>query len=879
MTDADCATSTAGPICSANVCVPCTPSVDICPPFEYCTTNNECVPGCQVDNDCLGSPDGPLCVGNACVPCTPQNDLCPQGEFCDMNNDCVTGCVDDSDCVGVPDGPICEGMICVPCTPQNDICLPGNYCDSTNTCVPGCVDNDDCVGVPDGPICDAMSCVPCTPTQDVCPQGEYCSSSNLCEPGCTDDNDCAISPVGPLCDLGANTCVECTPQNDICPQGEYCDSTNTCVTGCVDADDCVGVPAGPLCEGMECVPCTPQNDLCPQGEYCTASNDCEPGCTDDSDCGGSTVCNTATNTCVGCVDDTECAAGTVCDTGSGTCVPGCNATQPCAGTDECCNDQCIDTDSDVANCGGCGNTCAIPNADAACVDGSCELSACQGNFNDCNDDPADGCETTQACLCVPGTTVSCYTGPAGTNNVGECSPGTQTCNANGIGYGPCTGQTLPSPEVCGDGLDNDCNGLTDASGDPDGDGYELCDGGDCCEDIFCAANPELINPGAFDVDGDGIDNDCDGTIDENETNCEPALAGTGGTQADVTNYLRAIELCQETTSTATGAQKTWGIITDSGGDIFAPRLRKADGANGQNGEQSAVRPDFGSATTMQPRAGGWMSVLSTGYAAATAHTNPSFVTWQEIPSSLTETDGGVPNDWFNAVGGTAPAAPGCNQTSDINEVYHPIALEFLVRAPTNANSFSVDMYLLSSEYPEWVCDSFNDFVVVLIDQPNGTPVNTAIPNPGDENLAFFTNPGDNQDYPVGVNLAGASLFRHCNEQTMRDCAVFFSGGVTETNPVTCLDNQLTGSGYDDPGITEYCSASNIFGCTQVSTCYSGDVGGGTGLLSLAGNVSPGEIFRIRIAIWDSGDNLFDSTVLFDNWAWDTQAATPGVTPG
>ena len=41
----------------------------------------------------------------------------------------------------------------------------------------------------------------------------------------------------------------------------------------------------------------------------------------------------------------------------------------------------------VANCGGCGNTCAIPNADAACVDGSCELSACQGNFNDCNDDP------------------------------------------------------------------------------------------------------------------------------------------------------------------------------------------------------------------------------------------------------------------------------------------------------------------------------------------------------------------------------------------------------------------------------------------------------------------------------------------------------------
>ena len=103
---------------------------------------------------------------------------------------------------------------------------------------------------------------------------------------------------------------------------------------------------------------------------------------------------------------------------------------------------------------------------------------------------------------------------------------------------------------------------------PDGDGYELCDGngvGDCCEDIFCSSNPELINPGAFDVDGDGVDNDCDGSIDESEISCEPALSGTGGSQTTTINYLKAMELCAETTSTATGANKVWGVITDTAG--------------------------------------------------------------------------------------------------------------------------------------------------------------------------------------------------------------------------------------------------------------------------------------------------------------------------
>ena len=37
---------------------------------------------------------------------------------------------------------------------------------------------------------------------------------------------------------------------------------------------------------------------------------------------------------------------------------------------------------------------------------------------------------------------------------------------------------------------------------------------------------------------------------------------------------------------------------------------------------------------------------------------------------------------------------------------------------------------------------------------------------------------------------------------------------------------------------------------------------------------PGEALTLRLAIWDAGDELLDSTVLIDNFRWD---AKPGST--
>lgn len=72
----------------------------------------------------------------------------------------------------------------------------------------------------------------------------------------------------------------------------------------------------------------------------------------------------------------------------------------------------------------------------------------------------------------------------------------------------------PSPEVCDNGIDDDCDGATD------------CDDSDCTDDPACACVPEP------EVCDDGVDNDCDGAADCADTDCtdDPACAcGTTGT--------------------------------------------------------------------------------------------------------------------------------------------------------------------------------------------------------------------------------------------------------------------------------------------------------------------------------------------------------------
>lgn len=71
--------------------------------------------------------------------------------------------------------------------------------------------------------------------------------------------------------------------------------------------------------------------------------------------------------------------------------------------------------------------------------------------------PADG---GSEAVCTAEEQRACYTGPQGTEDVGLCRAGTETCNASGTGWGPCTGQVTPTTELCETDEDEDCDGAS-----------------------------------------------------------------------------------------------------------------------------------------------------------------------------------------------------------------------------------------------------------------------------------------------------------------------------------------------------------------------------------------------------------------------------------
>jgi hypothetical protein len=474
---------------------------------------------------------------------------------------------------------------------------------------------------------------------------------------------------------------------------------------------------------------------------------------------------------------------------------------------------------------------------------SLAAAACGPSSNN-GDDDDDGTDGGVVESCDPGASEACYTGPSGTNGVGPCQGGTRTCLDSGQ-WGACNGEVLPSTDVCGDGIDQNCDGTADNATDQDGDGFTNCDG-DCCDSTSEGCKePAKVGPGAIEVAGNELDDDCDGTVDnEIALMCDSGLASNSGAALD---YAKAMDICATTTET----DHHWGVIS--------ARFAFADGTGTPAAVQRSIRPDFGSTAVQH---GVSMGVISTANAAATNHTNPGPAPWQSTSHGL---GGNFPADWYAANNMTLPNAPGCPAPVSfpipfpgIYNANDPIMLELRIRTPQNAQSFSLRTNFMSAEFPEYVCTEFNDFFVVLLDSTwNGTPA-----NPADKNLAFYVN-GQNMRYPVGVNLAhgNTGLFTVC-QNGATGCMGTVNGNIN-----TCAGStELTGTGMELPEAGgSPCQASPV-----------DQIGGGTGWLTTTGNVNGGEIITLRIAVWDTSDGAFDSVALFDAFEWSLDPSEPGT---
>jgi hypothetical protein len=164
----------------------------------------------------------------------------------------------------------------------------------------------------------------------------------------------------------------------------------------------------------------------------------------DPDCGVDPAC--VPNCMIGATR--PCYSGPAGTSGVGQCKPG---TQPCDAT---------------GNWGACVGE-VDPGASEIFFSNNCS----DGIDNDCNgikDCQELGCLLNTSCsptVCTAGNMQACYTGPAGTEGVGPCKGGMQTCASDGKSWGPCMGQVTPQSEgsACMDGVDNDCNGQIDCA--------------------------------------------------------------------------------------------------------------------------------------------------------------------------------------------------------------------------------------------------------------------------------------------------------------------------------------------------------------------------------------------------------------------------------
>jgi hypothetical protein len=356
---------------------------------------------------------------------------------------------------------------------------------------------------------------------------------------------------------------DCDDSNaDVLPGAvDDCDDVdNDCDPSTLDGDlDGDGYPASD-CDGQDCDDQDP--DISPDAEeICDGvDNDCDnelPLAEQDGDGDGFVECAPYIE------NGAALTGGEDCLPNDGTAYPGAEEIvgdgidQDCSGTDAVLCFE--DSDGD-----GFGSTNILVAEDGDCedagestVDTDCDDSnqasnpdateVCNGVDENCNGQTDEGFPDTDGDL-----TLDCLDDDDdddGSLDGDDCAPLNPAINPG-------------AEEVCGDSIDNDCDGNTDdVDADNDGDTAEACGGYDCDDNdpntyVFA---PELC---------DGSDNNCDGLIPDDEVDQDgdgPSACAGDCDDGNASIFPGAPEICNDEDDDCDGAPGPGELDTDGDG--------------------------------------------------------------------------------------------------------------------------------------------------------------------------------------------------------------------------------------------------------------------------------------------------------------------------
>lgn len=315
-------------------------------------------------------------------------------------------------------------------------------------------------------------------------------SYTVCDGDCNDYNTTIYPGAPEICDYLDNDCDGILPDNEVDNDGDH---YAICDGDCNDTEPAINPGAVEICNGIDddcdgvideedemSTTCGPDTVLgiCEYGrEICI--NGAESICV-DAIYPANEICNNLDDDCDGTTDDDLFrACQTACGSGVEICFHGnwydCSAPEP---EEETCDSFDNDCDGEVDE----GCLCSLGDIQACAespmydpLTNELIIPPCGMGIKICDDTGQfgpcfffdllpeecnnwdDDCDGT-----IDGMTQSCSSNPL-IAGIGECSPGEKVCN-DGV-WSTCDGQTFPVDETC-DGLDNDCDGEIDEDLEP-----------------------------------------------------------------------------------------------------------------------------------------------------------------------------------------------------------------------------------------------------------------------------------------------------------------------------------------------------------------------------------------------------------------------------